>query len=133
MENNYIYVINHFINNRNAQNLTKVCQRHEHKCPDGKMVKVLQCQKVGVTTNHSQPIGECYPRKHLLKEYNLIMNESRNDSKLSSEALEELAELNTRNDVITFLMWIGLIETGIALCISITLKLNKIMFQEKQS
>ncbi|XP_003376293.1 hypothetical protein Tsp_00548 [Trichinella spiralis] len=133
MENNYIYVIDHLKNNRNAQNLIKVCQRQEHKCPDGKMVKVLQYQKVGVTTNQSQPIGKCYPQKHPLKEYNLTMNESRNDSKLSGEPLEELAELNTRNDVITFLIWIGLIETGTALCISITLKLNKIMFQEKQS
>ncbi|KRZ85739.1 hypothetical protein T08_1171 [Trichinella sp. T8] len=47
------------------------------------------------------------------------MNESRNDSKLSVEALEELAELNTRNDVITFLMWIGLIEAGVYLLKSI--------------
>ncbi|KRX22736.1 hypothetical protein T07_80 [Trichinella nelsoni] len=47
------------------------------------------------------------------------MNESRNDSKLSGEPLEELAELNTRNDVITFLIWIGLIETGVYLLKSI--------------
>ncbi|KAL1239110.1 Neuronal acetylcholine receptor [Trichinella pseudospiralis] len=50
---------------------------------------------------------------------NLIMNGSRNDSKLNVELLEELAVLNTRNDVITFFVWIGLIETGVYLLKSI--------------
>ncbi|KRY00341.1 hypothetical protein T4B_14404 [Trichinella pseudospiralis] len=47
------------------------------------------------------------------------MNGSRNDSKLNVELLEELAVLNTRNDVITFFVWIGLIETGVYLLKSI--------------